>query len=606
MDLNTLKNTKFYKALRKNKVTGFIISIIAAILRPKKAKMYYKEICGKIKIPNTSWKIKNKCEEEYQKNAKFDKKIKFSIIVPLYNTPKEYLEQMINSVIAQTYGEFELCLADGSDESFSYISEYCNSLALSDSRIKYKKLTQNRGISENTNECLNMSTGDYIVLFDHDDCLHPAALFECMKAICEKNADFIYTDEDKFKKYGGRLFGAHFKPDFAPDTLRSVNYICHLTVFKKDLLDVVGGFRKEFDGSQDHDLILRLTEKAKCIVHIPKALYHWRVSGVSVASDPYAKPYTIKAGKDAVKEQLERLNLLGTVESTKIHPNFYHVKYEIKGAPLISIIIPSCNHVNELSRCVNSIIEKSTYKNYEIIIVENNSSKETFEYYDTLKKYPQIKVAVYKEKGGFNYSKINNFGVKFASGEHLLFLNNDMEVITPEWLEEMLMFSQRNDVGAVGAMLYYKNNTVQHAGVILGIGGVAGHAFKHLPKGNPGYFGRAGYAQNLSAVTAACMMMKKSLFESIGGFDETFQVAFNDVDLCMRIRKSGNLIVFTPFAELYHYESLSRGSENTKEKRERFNGEVNRFIKRWENELNSGDPYYNPNLTLEFENFIYR
>lgn len=546
---------------------------------------------------------KIRCEQE---KYEFSKNIKFSILVPLYNTPLDFLEQMIKSVQLQTYGNWELCLADGSDEEHQEVGKYCLQKSRIDKRIKYKKLTENKGISENTNACIHMATGDYIALFDHDDVLDLTVLFEYMKVICEQDADFIYCDEDKFSEFGGKLYDANYKPDFAVDNLRSNNYICHFTVFKKSLLESSGIFRKEFDGSQDHDMILRLTEQAKHIVHIPKVLYHWRVSAASVASDPYAKPYTIKAGRKAVAEHLERVGLSGKVESTVIHPNIYRIKYDIIGEPLVSIIIPNYNHIDELSRCIDSIFEKSTYKNYEIIIVENNSNEEAFEYYDTLKKYDNVKVVVYKPEKGFNYSAINNFGVQFAKGEHYILLNNDVEIISPDWIQEMLMYSQRPDVGAVGAMLYYPNDTIQHAGVTIGVLTLAGHNFKHSQRGNPGYFGRAGYQQNISAVTAACLMIKASIYTEINGLDESFEVAFNDIDFCMRIRKAGYVNIFTPFAELYHYESISRGDDVSPEKRKRFVSEVERFQKRWKLELEQGDPYYNPNLTLDKEDFSYK
>lgn len=567
------------------------------------ARLKYSQLCISTEMfspkSNDISAKRRKQEEEH----KFKKDIKFSILVPLYNTPKVFLEEMIDSVTAQTYKNWELCLADGSDKEHSYVGNICKKLAHSDSRIKYKRLERNGGISENTNACIEMSTGDYIALFDHDDILHPSALYKYMLEICDKNADFIYCDEDKFEKLNAGFYDQYFKPDFAPDMLCSNNYICHFTVFKKSLLEKTGGFRSEFDGSQDHDIILRLTEQAESIVHVPEILYHWRVSSASVASDPYAKPYTIEAGKKAVAEHLERLGLKGTVESTVMHPNIYRIKYEIKDNPLVSIIIPSYNHVEDLSRCINSIIEKSTYKNYEIIIVENNSDEKTFEYYETLKKYPQIKVVVYKPEGGFNYSAINNFGVQFASGEHYILLNNDVEIISPDWIEEMLMYSQREDVGAVGAKLYYPDNTIQHAGISIGVLTLAGHNFKHFPRENNGYFGRAGFQQNVSAVTFACVMMRKAVFDAVNGLDESFEVAFNDVDMCMRIRKAGYLICWTPFAELYHYESISRGTDEAPEKRKRFLSEVSRFQSRWKKELAAGDPYYNKNLTLLREDF---
>ncbi len=532
-----------------------------------------------------------------ESSFKFDKDIKFSILVPLYNTPKNFLKEMIESVQNQTYKNWELCLADGSDEQHNFVGKYCKKLAKKDNRIKYKKLTENKGISENTNACIEMSTGEYIALFDHDDILHPSALFRYMQVICENGADFIYCDEDKFTSLDDEFYDHNFKVDFAPDNLRANNYICHFTVFKKSLLELTGGFRKEFDGSQDHDLVLRLTEQAKSIVHIPEVLYHWRISDASVASDPYAKPYTIEAGKNAVREHLKRVGLEGTVESSPFHPNIYKINYKIKGNPLVSILIPNCNHTEDLDKCIKSIINKSTYNNYEIIIIENNSNAETFKYYKTLEKYPQIKVVVYKTDT-FNYSAINNFGAQFASGEHILLLNNDIEVISENWIEEMLMLSQREDVGIVGAKLYYPDDTIQHAGVVLGMGGVAGHIFRTMPRTSPGYFGRAIYVNNCSIVTFACAMMKKRIFDEVNGLDESFAVAFNDVDMCMRVLSAGYLNCFTPFAELYHYESISRGSDMDADKYDRFVGEVNRFTERWKAELDKGDAYYNKNLTL--------
>lgn len=541
-----------------------------------------------------------------EENAVFDREVKFSIIVPLYNTPENLLCEMIDSVKAQTYKIWELCLADGSDDEHKYVEKIVRDYIKNDNRIKYKRLEKNLGISENTNACIDMATGDYIALFDHDDILHPSALYKYAEAICKRNADFIYCDEDKFDELGKGFYDPFFKPDFAPDNLRANNYICHFTVFSRELMDKAGKFRKEFDGSQDHDIILRLTEKAQNIVHIPEILYHWRVSKVSVASDPYAKPYTIQAGINAVSEHLERIGLKGTVESTPVHPNIYRIRYEIKDNPLVSILIPNYNHISELATCIDSIREKSTYENYEIIIIENNSDKRTFEYYDTLKDDPKIKVIVYHPEGGFNYSAINNFGAKHANGDYLLLLNNDVEIISPDWIEEMLMLCQRDEVGATGAKLYYPDDTIQHAGVVLGVLTLAGHSFKNQPRETPGYFGRACYQQDLTACTAACLMVKKSVYEEIGGFDEKFAVAFNDIDLCMRIRQKGYLITFTPFAELYHYESKSRGIEDTPEKVARFSGEIQRFFDKWDKELKAGDPYYNPNLTLDREDFSLR
>ena len=382
----------------------------------------------------------------------------------------------------------------------------------------------------------------------------------------------------------------------APKTTSAISM-----AFSRGLLDRVGPFRSQFDGSQDYDLILRLTEVAEHIIHIPKVLYFWRAGDGSTAADVAAKPYTVAAAKAALEAHLQRTGLEGIVEDSKL-PTTYRIRYPIKGSPLISIIIPNKDHAADLKKCIGSILNLSTYRNFEIVIVENNSVEaETLAYYEELRQDENIRVIIWKDK--FNFSAINNFGFQHTHGEYILLLNNDIEVITPDWLEEMLMFAQRVDVGAVGAMLYYPDDTIQHAGVILGIGGVAGHAHKNLRKGKPGYMGRASFAQNLSAVTAACMMIPRHVFIELNGFDETFAVAFNDVDLCMRIRRAGYLIVFTPYAELYHYESKSRGMENTAEKRKRFQSEVLRFMGKWKRELEAGDPYYNPNLTLGAEDF---
>lgn len=493
-------------------------------------------------------------------------------------------------------------MADGSDEAHRSVEKICRQYMRRDQRIKYKKLEKNLGISGNTNACLDMATGEYIGLFDHDDLLHPAALYEVMRAICKQNADFIYTDENTFHGKPADAFCPNFKPDYAPDTLRSYNYICHFTVFSKKLLDTVGEFRQEFDGSQDYDMILRLTEKALKIVHIPEILYFWRAHKNSVADDIAAKPYTLDAARHALSEHLDRLGLVGEVEDSAI-PSTYRIKYAITGSPKVSIVIPNMDYVDTLRACISSILEKTTYENFEIVIVENNSKEaETFSYYDELRNDPHIRVVTWN--GKFNYSAINNFGIKEAvTGEYVLLLNNDIEVITPDWIQEMLMFAQRPDVGAVGAMLYYPDDTIQHAGVILGIGGVAGHAHKNFARGDYGYMSRATIVQNLSAVTAACMMVSRDVWNQVHGLDESYEVAFNDVDLCMRIREAGYLIVWTPYAELYHYESKSRGYEDTPEKKRRFEGEVRRFQARWNKELAAGDPYYNPNLTLDREDF---
>lgn len=546
----------------------------------------------------------SKEELERQKTEKFPREIKFSIVVPLYNTPENFLHEMIQSVIDQTYPNWELCMADGSDEKHAYVKRICQQYTKKDKRILYKKLDKNLGISGNTNACIDMASGDYIGLFDHDDLLHPAALYEVMHAICEKNADFIYTDELTFSDKIENVITAHFKPDFAPDTLRANNYICHFSVFSETLLNNAGKFRSEYDGSQDHDFILRITENAKNIIHIPKILYYWRSHPASVAQDINSKTYAINAGKQAVKDHLIRMGMNAEIESSKAFPTIYRIKYELKDIPLISIIIPNKNHYDDLSKCITSICEFTTYLNYEIIIVDNGSDDiEIIRYYDEIKEKLNIKILKWDHP--FNFSSINNFAAQYAKGKHLVFLNNDTSIITADWLQEMLMYAQRPDVGAVGVKLYYPDDTIQHAGIVLGLGPhkTAGHIFYKTPRENVGYMGRLYYAQDLSAVTAACMMVPKKVWDKIGGFDESFEVAFNDVDLCMRIRKAGYLIVWTPYAELYHYESKSRGLEDTPEKRKRFEGEVKRFQQRWAKELAEGDPYYNPNFSLDREDF---
>ena len=542
-------------------------------------------------------------ELEAQKETVFPLEVKISILVPLYNTPIAFLKEMIDSVTAQTYQNWELCLADGSDAEHGNVETAVMELAQNEPRIKYKRLEKNLGISENTNACIDMATGDYIALFDHDDILHPAALFEVMGAICDHGADFIYTDEATFESPDvKKIININFKTEYAPDSLRGINYICHLSVFSRKLLDKVGRFRSEFDGSQDHDLILRLTEQAERITHIPKILYFWRAHSQSVAMDTSAKSYAAEAGQKAVLAAMERAGESGTVESSKALASVYRIRYKLETDALVSIIIPNKNHVKDLRLCISSILKKTTYPNYEIIIVDNGSDdKELFSYYEELKKEPRIKLCSLDIP--FNYSKLNNYAIEQASGDYYLLLNNDIEILTPEWIEEMLMYVQRKDVGAAGAMLYYPDDTVQHAGVIVGLGGVAGHAFKHYARDEKGYMCRLCYAQNVSAVTAACMLIKASVYHEVGGLEESFQVAFNDVDLCMKIRRAGYLIVWTPHAEAYHYESKSRGYEDTEEKQRRFNTEITRFRMKWRNELDEGDPYYSPNLTLDREDF---
>ena len=548
-------------------------------------------------------------EVKAQRETVFPKKIKFSILVPLYNTPEKFLREMIDSVVAQTYENWELCLADGSDAEHAYVEQIVKSY--NDQRIRYEKLTENLGISGNTNKCFEMATGEYIGLFDHDDIIHPTVLYEYMKAICEQDADYIYCDETTFSGNSiDHMITLHFKPDFAPDNLRANNFICHFSVFSKELVSKCGTFRTEFDGSQDHDMILRLTRAAKHIVHVPKILYYWRSHAGSVASDINAKTYAIDAAKNAVAAHLRACGFEGfKIESSRAFETIFRIRYAINGNPLVSILIPNKDHASDLRRCIESITDRSSYENYEIIVIENNSeTDEIREYYDTLDKHPKVRVVKYE--GEFNYSKINNFGATFASGEYLLLLNNDTEVITRNWIEELLMYAQRSDVGAVGCMLYYPDYTIQHAGIVLGMGAhrTAGHSHYKMAKENLGYMGRLCYAQNVSAVTGACLMVKKALFDEAQGLSEDFAIALNDVDLCLKLRKMGYLNVFTPFAELFHYESASRGSDvdasASAKNAERYNSESELFRQKWKDVLEAGDPYFNPNFSLDYSNYV--
>ena len=545
-------------------------------------------------------------EREIEETTVFPKDVTFSILVPLYNTPERFLREMIESVTAQTYGKWELCLADGSDDAHDFVGRICQEYRQKDSRIKYQKLVKNEGISGNTNECYKMATGNYIALFDHDDLLHPCVLFAYMQAICEKDADYIYCDEATFKGNSiNHMITMHFKPDYAPDNLLANNYICHFSVFSRELLESGELFRSQFDGSQDHDMILRLTAKAKHIVHIPRILYYWRSHKGSVASSIDAKTYAIDAAKGAVADHLTKLGYRNfEIESTRAFATIFRIKYELTSRPLVSIIIPNKDHVDDLSRCVESIINLSTYDNYEIVIVENNSeTAEIRTYYEEISRHPRVQVVEYK--GDFNYSKINNFGVQYAKGEYLLLLNNDTEVITPDWMEELLMYAMRKDVGVVGAKLYYPDKTIQHAGIVIGLGAhrTAGHTHYRIPEANVGYMGRLCYAQDVTAVTGACMMVSKALYEELGGLDESFTVALNDVDFCLRVREKGFLNIFTPFAELYHYESKSRGSDKKDERALRYQQESDRFRVKWADALAKGDPYYNPNFSLDHSDF---
>lgn len=582
------------------------------------AKIKYKQRERVAMVQHGTASFPDEARAKQERETVFDRMVKISILVPLYNTPLNFLEEMIGSVTWQTYQNWELCLADGSDAEHKEVGEYCKRLAAQDSRIVYQKLARNDKISGNTNECLKLATGEFVALFDHDDILHPSVLYEYVKVINEQDADYIYCDETTFKDGSvDNMITLHFKPDYSPDNLRANNYICHFSCFKKDLLEGMELFRKQYDGSQDHDMILRLTDKAKNVVHVPKLLYYWRSHAGSVASGIDAKPYVVEAARGAVADHLRTHGYEHfKITSTRAFETIFKISYEIKGEPKISIVIANKDHVEDLRRCISSIREKSTYENYEIIVVENNSETDAiFAYYkeltndkfDKSMKHGDVVssddgvIKIVKYEGEFNYSAINNLGVEKTDGEYILLLNNDTQVITVNWMEELLMYAQREDVGAVGGKLFYGNKTIQHAGVVIGLGAhrTAGHTHYGQSRENLGYMGRLCYTQNVTAVTGACLMVKKELFEKVGGLDTGFAVSLNDVDFCLKLRKEGYLNVFTPFAELYHFESISRGLDDMGEKAQRYNKESEVFRDKWKEELAKGDPYYNPNFSLD-------
>ena len=548
-------------------------------------------------------------ELEKQRKKTFANPPLLSIVIPAYKTPEKYLREMLDSILAQTYSRWEVCVANGSPRGEGRIVEkVMKQYAARDSRFRWKDLGDNLGISGNTNEALQMASGDYIILADHDDTLPEHALYEVASAIqAHPECDVIYSDEDKLDMDGGALFDPHFKPDFNQDLLTSVNYICHLFVVKRQLLDKVGGFRHEFDGAQDYDFIFRCTEAAGGIYHIPRVLYHWRCHQDSTASNPESKLYAFEAGARAIMAHYERCGIPARKVEKGVDYGIYHTTFRLEPEnPLVSVIIPSKDHTKDLDLCIRSILERATYRNLEFIIIENNSTEaETFAYYKKIQKeFAQVKVVTWERE--FNYSAINNFGARYACGEYLLFLNNDTEIIAKGIFEEMLGFCQRPEVGAVGARLLYQDDTIQHAGVVVGFGGIAGHTFIGLHEAENSYFHRAMCAQDYSAVTAACMMTKASVFKECGGFTEELAVAFNDIDYCMKVRALGKLVVYAPYAVMYHYESKSRGLEDTPEKVARFNREIAIFARRWPDILKNGDPYYNPNLTLRKSNFALR
>ena len=532
-----------------------------------------------------------------------------SILTPLYNTPEPYLREFLDSFVDQTAPNGQLCLADASDAEHDAVKRIVEEYQAKNQRIVYKKI-ENKGIAANTNAAASLATGDYLALADHDDILAPHAMYTMGKAILQLRErgepdGFLYSDEALFSKSIQRPIVAHFKPDYAPDYLLCCNYICHLAVFQKALWDAVGGERPECDGSQDHDLFLRLIEQVGGAAHVPQVLYYWRVHAGSTSGGTEAKPYVAAAAKKALADHLARTGRTGTVEDG-LFPSTYRVKWDIEGDPKVSILIPNKDHTDDLEKCLQSIWKKTTWDNYEIIVIENNSTdRATFAYYEKAKqRYDGLKVVTYPEKG-FNFSGINNFGRKAATGDYLLLLNNDVEVRNGDWLTELLrQCAHKGGAAICGAMLYYPDETLQHAGVITGLGGYAGHSHKYKQKGGSGYLFRIATVQDFSAVTGACLLVKASVYDEVGGLDEQFAVAFNDVDFCLRVRDAGCRIAWTPYAELTHYESKSRGGdEKDPAKAARFAAEQQRLYTIHGKENILDDPYYNPNLTRDREDF---
>ena len=538
---------------------------------------------------------------ETQRKQKFDYSPLISIAVPAYQTPVEFLRQMIESLIVQTYSNWELCIVNASpdnEEMQKVLAEY----SAGDSRVRFCNLKENLGIAENTNRAFAMAKGEFVGLLDHDDLLAPNALYEIVTILQDHpQADALYTDEDKVTTELDEHFQPHLKPDFNLDLLRSNNYICHFFVVRKSIVEKAGGFRKEFDGAQDYDFIFRCTENAGEVLHVPEILYHWRTHKASTADNPASKMYAFEAGKRAIEAHLERTGTKGEVSHTQ-DLGFYRVKYPVQGKPLVSVIIPNKDEKETLQTCLEMLEKNTGYQNFEIIIVENNSTTdEIFRYYKELSGNRKIHLLRWGKE--FNYSAINNFATAHAKGEYLLFLNNDVKSINPDWLEEMLGVCQRPEVGGVGAKLIYPDNTIQHAGCVIGMGGIAGHMFVDMPADRTGYLHKASLLQDMSAVTAACLLMKKEVFEQAGGFTEELAVAFNDVDLCLKVRKNGYLIVYDPYAKLYHMESKTRGAEDSKEKVRRFQTEIEYMRCHWIDILKNGDPCYNKNLSLTKWNY---
>ena len=527
----------------------------------------------------------------------------FSVVVPAWRTPERYLKELLDCVLGQVFGDLELVVANASPEDAA-MGSILEERSSRDSRLRVLNLKENRGIAANTNEALSAARGTFVCFMDHDDLIAPDALYEAWKLIRSQEVDLIYTDEDKIRDDADGLpehFQPHLKPQFNLDLLRSNNYICHFLMVRRSLVEETGGLSEAFDGAQDYEFILRLADRipADRIGHIPRVLYHWRTHEMSTADNPDSKRYAYESGKRALEEHLARNGQRGEVSQTKDH-GFYRIRYPLARRPKVSIIIPNKESSDMLERCIAAICERTKYPDYEIIVVENNSSSGgILSLYRKLRSRG-IRVLRWKSRAGepsFNFSAINNFGARAAKGEYLVFLNNDVEV-GEGWLEELLGVCERPEVGAAGPKLLFPDGRIQSAGIVVGIGQVAGSLFTGMNGAFSGYLHKASLMQDLSAVTAAMMMVRRSVFEKVGGFDEELAVAFNDVDLCLKIREENLLVVYDPFAQAIHYESASRGDEYTKNNAARYRQEAALMLGRWAEYYEKGDPYYNPNFSL--------
>lgn len=590
-----IKAKKGFKYMAKNGISHTI----------QRAKI--EKLRNQASYPN--WLARNEVldiEAMTQEIATFHYQPKISIAMPVYNVEEKWLRLCIDSILNQVYTNWELCMADDASTDPN-VKKILTEYQQLDERIRVVFREQNGHISEATNSALAIATGEFVALLDNDDELAINAFYEVVKVLNENpELDLIYSDEDKIDMDGNRSDPA-FKPDWSPDLLLGTNYISHLGVYRRSILEEIGGFRKGYEGSQDYDLVLRFTEKTtkERITHIPKVLYYWRMLPTSTAVDQGSKGYAFEAGLRAVQDALVRRGINGHATHGAAN-GLYDVYYDIESEKLVSIIIPTKNGYKDVQRCVSSIIEKTTYQNYEIIMADNGSTDpKMHELYAEFEQQLPGRFFVESIDIPFNFSTINNRAVKKAHGEYLLFLNNDTEVITENWLTLMVSFAQQERIGCVGAKLLYPNNTVQHAGVILGLGGVAGHGHYGYPHGDLGYFGRLAINVNYSAVTAACLLMKKADFDAVGGFEEAFTVAFNDVDLCLKVQALGRDNVWLHEAELYHFESQTRGYDDKGKKKKRFEQEKVMMEEKWGPSIEN-DPFYNPNLTRDIPNFSLR